>query len=199
MRPLLLTLLLLSLGALAASRFAPTIAHVEVNGNENLTREEVLELAGIAPGDPFLWVTAGSVRALAEDPWVARLRILRHWPDVVSLRVWEREPILTDGERAWAADGTLLPDVPPERLEGLVRLEGWGPERVAEALELAALLAPFSPQVISYTPEGFDIRMADGTLSTPSVDALRRQWPAFTSQRGIRTAVYPWGVSTRYD
>lgn len=199
MRPVLLALLLVALAGVVASRFAPTIAQVEVHGNRVLSDDEVRRLARVAPGDPLLWVTSWRVRGLAEDPWVERLRVIRHWPDLVSLRVWEREPLLTDGETTWAADGTALRDVPEELDVGLPRLEGWGPPRVAEGLELAALLAGFSPQVISYSPEGFDIQLADGSLFTPSVDALRHQWAAFTSQRGRRTAVYPWGVSRSND
>jgi hypothetical protein len=50
--------------------------------------------------------------------------------------------------------------------------------------------------VITYTPEGFELVLANVILVTPSVEALRAQWSAFESQRGGRVAVYPWGVSS---
>ena len=184
---------------LATTRFVPEVVRVEVSGHDHYAPEAIARLADVAPGDPFLWVTGVRARRLAADPWIARVRILRHWPDTISLYVWERKPALTDGVRAWALDGTALPGATPEELASLPRLEGWGPPRTGEALELVDLLGDEEIRVISYSPEGFSIELADGVLLTPSPEALRNQWAAYQSQPGRRIAVYPWGVSRLND
>lgn len=199
MRALLVVLLLLSGGALVASRFVPKVERIEVSGYHHYTRDDVLRLADLAPGDPFLWITSHRIRRLTGDPWIRQVRVFRHWPDIVSLTVEERVPALTDGATTWALDGTVLTSMRPEEMVGLPRLEGWGAPRVGEALELLALLQPYGPEVISYTPEGFEIQLTGTSLFTPSAQALKDQWAAFESRRGGRIAVYPWGVSKAHE
>lgn len=192
---LLLTLLVL----LASTRFWPTVERVEVSGQERYDRLDVMRLAQVAPGDPLLWVTRWRVAGLDRDPWIARARVIRHWPDTVSIRVWEREPLAYDGTTAYAPDGTVLPlpsgVTPPDA----VQVSGWGVPRLDGALELARLLRSFDPEVIQYSPEGFEITLADTVLFTPDVASVRRHWAAIESQRGGRLAVYPWGVSKAHE
>jgi cell division septal protein FtsQ len=194
-----LLLVLVTAALLVGSRFYPRIAEVAVAGNVHYGPEEIAALARVENGGPLLWVNRWSVGGLVNDPWIARARVIRHWPDTVSITVWEREPVLTDGESTWAADGILLPGVDEETSSGLAHLEGWGEERLDEALRLLELLSPFGPRVISYSPEGFDIELTDSSLFTPDVDSLERHWAAWTNQRGSRVAVYPWGVSENND
>ena len=196
MRTLQLLLLFVLVALVAISRFWPTVERLEVLGHEHLSRTDVLRLANLAPGDPFLWVTRFRTRALLDDPWVLQARVTRHWPDTVAVAVWERTPVLFDGALGYAADGTPLPGVDPEVAAALPRLEGWGTPRLDEALALLGMLGPREPRVITYGPEGFEVVLADAVLFTPSVDALRAQWSAFESQRGSRVSVYPWGVSS---
>jgi cell division protein FtsQ len=195
----LLGLTVAAAALLVGSRFYPTIEEVAVVGNRHYERDEILELAEVRPGGPLLWVNRWSAAGLTDDPWIARARVIRHWPDTVSITVWERTPILSDGSVSWAADGTLLPGVDAETEAGLVHLEGWGEPRLSEAIRLLELLSPFGPRVISYSPEGFDIELRDTSLFTPNVAALERHWAAWTNQRGNRAAVYPWGVSENHD
>ncbi len=199
MRALLIALLVLAAAALVTSRFVPSVQRVEVSGNEHLSRAQVLRLADVTPGVPFLWVTSFRLRHLVHDPWVRRVRVIRHWPDIISIMVWERQPALTDGTTTWAADGTVLPGVPPDVQAALPRLKGWGPPRLKEAMTLLRLLHPYGPKVISYTPEGFEIQLTGTYLFTPSAEALEKQWAAFESHRGGRVAVYPWGVSKAHE
>ncbi|MEX2543285.1 MAG: FtsQ-type POTRA domain-containing protein [Trueperaceae bacterium] len=199
MRALLVVLVMVAAVLLVGSRFYPVIAEVAVVGNGHYSKEEVMDLAAVRPGGPLLWVNRWSLADLTGDPWIARARVIRHWPDTVSITVWERVPVMSDGQATWSADGTMLPGVDEETRANLVRLAGWGEPRIDEALRLQELLSPFGPRVISYSPEGFDIELTDTSLFTPGVATLERHWAAWTNQRGDRVAVYPWGVSENND
>ena len=195
MRPLVYALLALAVLLLAGSWFYPRVEQVVVSGTQRYGPEQIAHLAGVDQGFPLLWVNRWSLADLERDPWIERASVIRHWPDTVSITVWERTPVLSDGETAWALDGTVLPGLSPAEHESLPRLTGWGEPRTDEALELVALLSAYEPRVISYTPEGFDIELAHGSLDTPDVATLERHWAAWTNQQGDRAAVYPWGVS----
>jgi len=198
-RGALLVAIVLVLAAAGASRFWPTVERIEVVGTVHLSEERVLRAARLAPGDPLLWITRWRVAALLHEPWVARARVTRHWPDTVAVTVWERTPHARSGPgpdaTVWARDGTALPGATAEERADLPIVTGWGGDRRAEALELASLLRERRPEVIQYSPEGFEIALSDARLFTPDADALRRHWAAVDSHRGGRLAVYPWGVS----
>lgn len=199
MRPLLLVLALLALAITVGSHFVPRVTTVDVFGAQHLDSEQVMQVAGVRPGDPFLWINRWRVRGLEREPWIAQARVVRHWPDAITLSITERTPLVTNGTTTWAGDGTVLPGVASDVRQELVRLEGWGPSRLSEALELAVLLEGRGIEVISYSPEGFEVQFGDGSLFTPSVEALRAQWASFAQHRGKRLAVYPWGVSSTHD
>ena len=199
MRRWLIVVAVLFTAALGVSRFVPTVERIEISGASHHAAADVLRLARLAPGDPWLWVTRWRLRGLEDDPWILQARVIRHWPDTVSVTVWERTPALTDGVTAWASDGTALPGPKPEELAGVPVVRGWGAPRIQEALELVKLFANDDLQVLSYTPTGFEIELADGAISTPDVDSLRRQWAAIQHRNGRRLAVYPWGVSKADD
>lgn len=196
MRALQIVFLIVLVVLVGVTRFWPTVERLEVIGHQHLSRHDVLRLANLAPGDPFLWVTRFRVGALLDEPWVLQVRVTRHWPDTVAVAVRERTPVLFDGLAGYAADGTRLEGVTDDVAAALPRLEGWGTPRLAEALALIDMLRTRDPRVITYGPEGFEVVLADAVLFTPSVDALQAQWSAFESQRGSRVSVYPWGVSS---
>ena len=195
-RPLMLALLVALVALLVTTRFYPQVTRVEVLGASHYSEEEVLALANVERGDPILWVTKWRSDSLVQDPWIRRARIIRHWPDTLSVAVWEREPFARFGETVYALDGTVLPNVSTEQKE-LVTLRGWGPDRTEEALTLLRLVAEYEPEVLSYSPSGFDIRFLDSSLYTPSVDLLEAHWSGFVAQSEKRIAVYPWGVSVQ--
>lgn len=192
--------LLLVTGSLVLSRYFPVLEQVEVFDNEHYSDAEIMALAKIRLGDPFLWITPIRVQALHNDPWVSSVSVYKHWPNKVSIRVVEREAFVTDGEVIYARDGTLLPhtnNVP----DGLIRFSAWGVNRHAEMLSLVNMLIKHKmpPKMVSYTPAGFTIQFANTRLYTPSLEALRTHWGSFLSQNGTRVYVYPWGVSTIND
>ena len=196
-RPLLLALLVALCALLVTTRFYPQVTRTEVLGASHYNKGDILALARLERGDPLLWVTKWRSAPLTQDPWIRRARIIRHWPDTLSVAVWERQPFARFGETVYALDGTVLPDVSAEQKETLVTLRGWGPERIAEALALLRLVAPYEPEVLSYSPSGFDVRFAESSLYTPSVDLLRAHWSGFVGQSSKQVAVYPWGVSVQ--
>jgi len=190
---IILGLLAITLGG--GSRLWPLVDYAYVNGNERYSDAQVLWLANVAVGDPLLWITRWSLTGLENDPWIARARVVRHWPDTVSITVVERKPLLQDGEVAWSADAVALPGLSDSELAALPLVSGWGEPRIAEAVRLLELMGSSSVEVISYTPDGFDITVGGATIFTPSVAALEAQWAAVEGRLGSRLAVYPWGVS----
>lgn len=195
MRVAVIILGLLTVLAGAGSRLWPKVEQVFVNGNSHYSTAQVAWLANVQTGDPLLWVTRWSLAGLEEDPWIASARVVRHWPDTVSITVRERVPVLRTDDIAWSADGVALPGLSPDELAELPRLEGWGEPRVLEAMRLHELMGSSGLEVISYTPDGFEVTVQGATIFTPSVAALEAQWAAVKGRLGSRLAVYPWGVS----
>lgn len=203
MRRILAILLVVVVALLGASRFWPVVERVEVTGGVHHGAASVMRLARVAPGDPLLWITRWRVAGLTEDPWIRRARVTRQWPDVVVVAVWERTPAARSGTgddaTVWAWDGTVLPGATADERASLPVVTGWGGDRTEEALTLLSLLRERGPEVIQYTPEGFEIALSDAVVYTPDAAALRRQWAAVERHRGGRLAVYPWGVSRAHE
>jgi len=223
-RIVMLSLLVLLSGTMIATRYYPQIDTITITGNVHHSEADVLQLANVVPGDPFLWLTSQRVMGLASDPWVQRVSIARVWPGEVHIDIDEREPALlfhdAHGEHVYAYDGTLLYGVSAETKQALVSVQGWGDTRLAEALQLHQLLADYGLRTLAYSPYGFDIRLASGQLAsrelasgqlangrvfTPSVEDLRTHWASFeeaisnaVAREESRLAVYPWGVSVSH-
>ena len=53
------------------------------------------------------------------------------------------------------------------------------PTGAPKEFELLRLLEVFEPEMLSYSPSGFEVRMAHTELFTPGVEALRAQWSGF--------------------
>lgn len=193
-------LLVLLLSLYVGSRYYPLIERIEIVGAVHRSPEKIAELANIAYEKPLLWVTKKSVGALAQDPWIAGASVERVWPHTVRVTVRERRPVAYDLEHGYAIDGTVLKGVTDAQKKDLVKLEGWGVARTEEALDLISLLQNPELEVISYTPAGFNLNFGNSTAFVPSVDVLKTHWSSFASQQGINAAaVYPWGVSARYE
>lgn len=194
-RAALIFVLLLFMALLLGTRFYPQVNRIEVIGNQHYDKATVLARSGVQLGSPLLWVTRWQFSALARDPWIARIRVIRHFPDTLSIHVWEREPFVVAGDTVYAFDGTILPDVADT--EALIQLQGWGEARTQEALDILRLLADYEPKMLNYSPSGFDIDFDDQTLFTPDLHAIKTHWAGFVSQQGRAVAVYPWGVSVQ--
>ncbi len=208
MRRRLLFSLLFLLGLVLASRYYPTVRYIQVSGNVRYSASEVASLAGVAVGDPLLWLTEQRVQALATNPWIQNAEIIRAFPNAVHIKITERIPVLTDTIQSYALDGTVLPEVDAAARGSLIQLRGWGENRLTEVLELVALIQADSRhtnqlKMISYSAAGFTLQFetnderATKEIFTPSVDALKTQWAsAMTlSETSKAVALYPWGVT----
>lgn len=82
--------------------------HIDVTGNVRLTREMVLQYAGIKEGDNSLGVSIADVeRHLRDTPWVEEVSVKRLLPDRFSIKIKERMPsfwIHKDGSLFYAND-----------------------------------------------------------------------------------------------
>jgi cell division septal protein FtsQ len=203
----LLSLLLLLLGLVYASRYYPTVQYIQVSGNSRFTAQEVANLAGVKVGAPMFWMTERQIKSLANNPWIQRAQFVRAFPNAVHIQITERTPVLTDTVQTYALDGTVLPDVNAEVRQSLTQLRGWGENRLAEVLELVALVNADTRhtnklKMISYSSAGFTLQFelnAELTkeIFTPSVEALKTQWAGVItlSETSTTIALYPWGVT----
>ena len=65
-----------------------------VTTDGNLTRKNILEVAGIAEGRNILTVDLGKARAALESlPQVDRAEVFRTFPNIVTINVFERQPV----------------------------------------------------------------------------------------------------------
>lgn len=79
-------------GQATSSSFFAT-RHIDISGNVRLTRDMVLEYAGIKEGDNCLAVGISDIeRRLRATPWVAEASVKRLLPDRFVIRLKERMP-----------------------------------------------------------------------------------------------------------
>lgn len=114
-------LLTVALGSLHLYRYATTspffsTRQVDVVGNVRLSREMVLDLAGVHVGDNSLSVSIAKVeRSLLGTPWVEDVSVKRLLPDRFMIKVHERMPsfwVRKDGVLYYAdAKATIIAPV----------------------------------------------------------------------------------------
>ncbi len=79
-------------GVLARTTFL-RLEKIEVGTLKRLTRDEVVGLAGIKPGDDMLGLRLRRIgEQLAKNPWVEKVRVRRFFPHTLAIEVVEREP-----------------------------------------------------------------------------------------------------------
>lgn len=186
-----LTLLLLATLYVGAQVLFP-VERVEVVGLRHLKEAEVLTLTGLRPGEAWLFLGEGRLRALRAHPWVQGAWLEKPAPGRVRVRVQERTPLLplADGS-ALAADGVRLPGGAPLARGPLV--QGQGPLPLKEVLALARAFP--QAKAIRYAPAGFWVETGEASLFAPEARLLLNyaQMPGLKG----RIALYSWGVSVR--
>jgi cell division protein FtsQ len=76
--------------ALTTPRFA--IQHVEVTGNQRLSRARVAEIAGISVGQNIFSADPATLqRRLLDEPWVHAVQVTREIPNTLQIKIKENE------------------------------------------------------------------------------------------------------------
>jgi len=110
------------------------ISEIALAGNHEVSRENILTLAGITGRSSLLFLDATKTRArLLTNPWIADATVLKLYPGRLRIGVTERMPFALwqrDGMLSLiAADGTVLERYVPPRFEALPLVVGKGAER----------------------------------------------------------------------
>lgn len=89
---LLLTVLFVGYRAVTKATFF-RLKNIEVSTTQKVSREDILAIAGIAPGNDLLRMNLKLMgEQLARNPWIETVRINRYFPDRLTVTVTEREP-----------------------------------------------------------------------------------------------------------
>jgi cell division protein FtsQ len=152
------------------------VDEVRVAGTIRLSAEQVLERAGVEPGDQLVEVDPGAVgRRVAALPWAGEVSVHRQLGGRVDIRVAEREPValvgtgpeavVVDGQGRGLAFAGDVPEVAAELLQvrGLAGGSTVAPGRFLPrssqaALDLAGQLAAAVPGAIAEVELGEDLR-----------------------------------------
>jgi cell division protein FtsQ len=118
----------------AANAAGFRIAAIALTGPKEVSREEVLTIAGVTGHASLLFLDAQAARArLMANPWIADAAVLKLYPDRLQISVTERQAFALwqkDGTvSVIAADGTILEPFVEDRYRGLPLLVGKGAER----------------------------------------------------------------------
>jgi cell division protein FtsQ len=151
------------------------VRKVVVEGASMVTVADIAEATGVVPGDPIFAFDPRSMRAQVEGvPWVSSAEIHRALPDVVRIRITERQPyaIWQDRQsfRLVSADGRVLTEEPSvlARHAGLPLIVG--PDAHRKAVEAVAIMeaAPsLSARVKGVVEVGgrrWDVHLEDGPV-----------------------------------
>jgi cell division septal protein FtsQ len=66
---------------------------IEVNRLQRLTRDEIIALAGVRPGDDMFSLRLKCIgEQLGKNPWIEHVSIRRYFPRTLSIQLAEREP-----------------------------------------------------------------------------------------------------------
>jgi cell division protein FtsQ len=118
----------------AANAAGFRIAAVSLTGQKEVSREEVLAIAGVAGHVSLLFLDAEAARArLMANPWIADAAVLKLYPDRLQISITERQAFALwqkDGRVSVIADdGTVLEPFFEDRYRNLPLLVGKGAER----------------------------------------------------------------------
>ena len=130
----------------AANAAGFRIESIALAGQSRLTRDEILNLAGITGRTSLLFLDAGEVRArLKANPWIAEATVLKLYPGRLHIGVTERDAFALwqrDGKvEVIAADGTVVEPF-DSRFASLPLVVGVGAE--VRAKEFLTLLDKYS-------------------------------------------------------
>jgi cell division protein FtsQ len=121
----------------AANAMGFRIAAISLTGPKEVSREEVLTVAGVTGHASLLFLDADAARTrLLANPWIADAAVLKLYPDRLQITITERRAFALwqkDGRvGVIAADGTVLEPFVEDRYVRLPLVVGRGAERKAK-------------------------------------------------------------------
>lgn len=124
-----------------------TVEHVEVQGESQLTREQVLAAADVPTGAHLAQLDLAAIRTrVAGLAAVKRVDVSRDWPDGVLIRITERQEVavveIAGRFQAMDSDGVLFRSYarPPAGMPRVVARATIGSDALAEAARVIASL-----------------------------------------------------------
>lgn len=71
-----------------------SVKKINIRDNKRLSRDEVIAIAGVRPGDKMLKLDLQAIGShLEKNPWVEHVMVKRAFPDALHIQVKEREPV----------------------------------------------------------------------------------------------------------
>lgn len=104
-----------------------SVRHIEVEGNQRVTSEQIVDEAAVAEGTPLAQVDSREAgERVAGLPWIKSVTVSREWPSTLKVAVEEYTAVAfrrrDDAAELYAADGHAFAiDAPPE---GAVEITG---------------------------------------------------------------------------
>ncbi|HEY2529760.1 MAG TPA: cell division protein FtsQ/DivIB [Xanthobacteraceae bacterium] len=113
------------------------IAAISLTGVKEVSRDEVLSIAGVTGHASLLFLDADAARArLLANPWIADAAVLKLYPNRLQITIVERHPFALWQKHGRlsviAADGTVLEPLVEQRYLSLPLVVGEGAERQAK-------------------------------------------------------------------
>jgi cell division protein FtsQ len=141
------------------------IKNIGIDGNKRLTREVILQRAGLGPQTNLLALRPGRVeRALLAHPWIARAELTRQWPQHIRIHIQERDPValVQIGEELCYVDrqGVLFKPLSPGDPHNFPILTGFKPEhfrQVGGAMPEIVAQAFQLMEVLKHTPSPLNL------------------------------------------
>lgn len=121
----------------AANRMGFRISEIALAGEHEVSREDILGLAGITGRSSLLFLDAGQTRLrLMTNPWIAQAAVLKLYPGRLRIEIKERTAFALWQKEGRiyliAADGTVLETYVPQRFAALPLVVGNGAEHAAQ-------------------------------------------------------------------
>jgi hypothetical protein len=191
-----------ALGVIVVSLFASSwfffpVSKVNVSGTKTLKPKDVAQMAGVAPGNPWLWVSNVRAGELERNPLIRRAEIVKRFPGVVEIKLEERVPLAVwkRGEvlQTLAEDGTVLPTMTAKLI-----LEGELNSRLPEALLVARVAKDLQAKRVKFDATGFWLDFGGGLWVDSYASLLkygRNVKMLVQRSPSTKVNVYDWGVS----
>jgi len=115
------------------------VVSIALSGHRQITREEVLAIAGITGRSSLLFLDVDAAREkLKANPWIADATLLKLYPDRLQIGITERRPYALWQKNGHvsviARDGTILEPYVAQRFTRLPLVVGQGAETRVEAV-----------------------------------------------------------------